>query len=97
MIFNKFSDDLDRFEVLRNWRHEIDPDEALIVYMRLKNGRSIRDLMKYTTMMWKLNKRGSFLVPDGKLIDEVVFVNIYDWETKERIGTYDPEEIRKYW
>jgi hypothetical protein len=97
MKFDSFIDDIQRYESLKNWRYEQQPDEVMVIYIKLKNDRALRDEMKYTTMMWKLNRKGGVLSPKGSLIDDVQYISVYDWETKERIGTYSPDELKKYW
>jgi hypothetical protein len=95
--FNSFVEDCRIYEVLDNWKNERYPDETLIVFLRYIDGRTARNEWKFTTMQWSINKQGSFKYGEGSHSNNVQSVTLYDWETKEKIGVYSPNEFKNLW
>ncbi len=97
MNYDNFIDDVNTFESLQNWKNDMYPDNTMIVYIRYKSGRRFRDEIKFATMMWKINKSSSLLYGNKSEISEILSITVYDWETKEKIGTYDSEQFKNLW
>ena len=98
MIFNKFSEDLERFDVLRNWRFEIDPDDTRRFYSDLKDYSAGAGGQFIIPMNWggkdkqTLKLGGSNLVRIRDFQSRIFRYNITNFNSFVAANSYKPVE-----
>ena len=101
MKFDNFNYDSKVIPELNDWVNEQYPNETMIVYIRFLKGspywETQRREQKFTTFIWEIWKKNQTNYGSSCKADWIESITIYDWETKERIGTYEPVDFLKYW